>query len=321
MSEGLLRRRRVRVGLTQAAVAAALGVSQQTIARWESGRTPPSRYLRELSELLELPVAELLNPPTGKNRAGLSRLAPLQAGAAPFGTVRLDLMPRPEEEWLTASERAQAQAWTPYEYPVSEQTRKSLATQLTRREPELSWLWFASLDNRIVLANLHLLEVVALISNGIEEMPAYRPAAVYEAIGNPTIQALLAADPEPHQAAASGTVPDDLVSACRSYLDESGGLEAAIAREREIVIETARGYRDALPLDSDQTAAHAIQALLLALTRADHRSAAGMQDWLLNLHADGPDRATHYRLGALALIDAPATAITSTTERAAPRLS
>ena len=49
----------MRAGFTQAAVAGALGVSQQTVARWESGRTPPSRYLRELSELLELPVAEL----------------------------------------------------------------------------------------------------------------------------------------------------------------------------------------------------------------------------------------------------------------------
>ena len=60
----MLRRERVRVGLTQAAIAGALGVSQQTVARWESGRTPPSRYLRELSELLEMPVAELLDSPT-----------------------------------------------------------------------------------------------------------------------------------------------------------------------------------------------------------------------------------------------------------------
>ena len=238
--------------MTQAAVAGALGVSQQTVARWESGRTPPSRYLRELSELLELPVAELLDPRPGEGRAGWSRLGP--SDALPFGTVRLDLMSRPEEEWLSASERTEARAWTAYEYPVSEQTRESLTAQLARRERGVSWLWFASLDNRIVLANLRLLEVVALISNSVEEMPAYQPAAVYEAIGNPTMKALLAADPEPHQAAAPGAFPDDLVSACRSYLDDSGGLEAAIAREHEIVIETARGYRDALPLDSDRTA-------------------------------------------------------------------
>ena len=98
-------------------------------------------------------------------------------------------------------------------------------------------------------------------------------------------------------------------------MEECGGLEAAVGREREIVIETARGYRDTLPLDGEQTAAHAIHALLLALTEpATDRSTAGMQDWLLNLYADGPDRATHYRLGALALIDAPATAITATTQ-------
>ena len=301
----------MRVGLTQAAIAGALGVSQQTVGRWESGRTPPSRYLRELSELLELPVAELLDSPTSKGRAGLTRLGPSEAGAVPFGTVRLDLMSRPDEEWLSASERAEAQAWTAYEYPVSEQTRESLAAQLARREPGVSWLWFASLDNRIVLANLHLLEVVALISNSIEDMPNYQPAQIYEAILTPEMQLLLAADPA---AQAATALSDDLVSACRSYLDGAGGLEAALAREREIVIETARGYRDTLPLDSDQTAATNIRALLLALTEADHRSTAGMQDWLLNLYADGPDRATQYRLGALALIEAPTTAITTTTQ-------
>lgn len=302
----------MRAGLTQAAVAGALGVSQQTVARWESGRTPPSRYLRELSELLELPVAELLDPPIGKGPAGLSGLGLSEAGAVPFGTVRLDLIPQPEEEWLSASERAEARAWTAYEYPVSDLMREGLAVQLGRREPGASWLWFASLDNRIVLVNLHLLEAVALISNSIEDMPAYQPAAVYEAIRTPEMQRLLAADLDPHKAAAPGGFPDDLVSACRSHLDESGGLEAAIAREHEIVIETARGYRDTLPLDSEQTAATNVRALLLTLTAdADHRSTAGIQDWLLSLYADGPDRATHYRLGALALIDTPATAITT----------
>ena len=129
------------------------------------------------------------------------------------------------------------------------------------------------------------------------------------------MQLLLAADPAA-QAVLAAAFPDELVSACRSYIDGAGGLEAAIAREREIRIETARGYRDTLLLDSDQTAAHSIQALLLALTDpAPHRSTtAPMQDWLLNLHANGPDRATHYRLGALALIDAPTTAITTTTQ-------
>ena len=116
--------------------------------------------------------------------------------ALPFGTVRLDLMSRPEEEWLSASERAEARAWTAYEYPVSEQTRESLAAQLARRERGVSWLWFASLDNRIVLANLHLLEAVALISNSLEEMPAHQPAP--DLRGDPApqkMQLLLAADP------------------------------------------------------------------------------------------------------------------------------
>ena len=134
MGKSLFGRARVGVGLTQAAVAEALGVSQQTVARWETGRTPPSRYLRELSELLELPVAGLLEPPSRKSRPRSQRLELSQAGAVPFGTVRIDLMTLPEDEWLTASERAAATEWTAYEYPISEQTRESLAAQLGRRD-------------------------------------------------------------------------------------------------------------------------------------------------------------------------------------------
>ena len=171
MGDRLLGRERARVGLTQAAVAEALGVSQQTVARWETGRTPPSGYLRELSELLELPVAELLEQPTGKSRRRLAAARALAGRRRAVWDGADRLMPLSEEGWLTASERAAANEWTPYEYPISEKTRESLAAQLARREPGVSWLWFASLDNRIVLANLHLIEAVALISNRSKTCP------------------------------------------------------------------------------------------------------------------------------------------------------
>ncbi len=204
-------------------------MSQQTVARWETGRTPPSRYLRELRQLLELPVADLLEQPSREEPTQLPRLELSQAGAVPFGTVRIDLMPLPEEEWLSASERAAA---TEPGHRMSTRSARrhseSLAAQLARRDRRLSWLWFASLDNRVVLANLHLLEAVALISNSIEDMPAHQPAQIYEAILTPEMQLLLAADPA---AQAATAVSDELVSACRSYVAGAGGLEAAISRE------------------------------------------------------------------------------------------
>ena len=52
---------RVGLGLSQAALAEKLKVSQATVALWESGATfPKASNLVELSELLDIPVEELL---------------------------------------------------------------------------------------------------------------------------------------------------------------------------------------------------------------------------------------------------------------------
>ena len=238
-----------------------------------------------------------------------------QAGAVPFGTVRLDFTPVLDEEWLTAEERADATQWTAYEYPIGEEMQARLSGQLEQRDPRLSWLWFASLDNLVVLANLRLLEAVALISESIEQMPSYQPAELYEAISTPEMQLLLDAESDVQRDAANlARFPDELVGACRAYVEAVGGLESALRRQGEIVIETARGYHDSLPLDSDQITSRGILSLLQAINdpASSSTDSAPISDWMLNLNADGPARATHYRLGALRLIEAPAVALTST---------
>ena len=56
-----IRLARVGKGLSQAALAERLKVSQATVALWESGNTfPKASNLVELAELLEIPVEELL---------------------------------------------------------------------------------------------------------------------------------------------------------------------------------------------------------------------------------------------------------------------
>lgn len=60
-----LRRHRNRAGLTQAALAEALGVSQPTIAAMESGvtRNPKAAVLLRLADILNASVDELLCEP------------------------------------------------------------------------------------------------------------------------------------------------------------------------------------------------------------------------------------------------------------------
>lgn len=96
-----LRARREELGLGQGALAERVGVTQQTISRWESGEIiPPPKRLARLAEALDLDVRRMLS------YAGY-------LGAEPAGddwdglTVFYEHMPRlTNEELLMIVERA-----------------------------------------------------------------------------------------------------------------------------------------------------------------------------------------------------------------------
>ena len=56
----LLRRQRRTDRLTQAALGARFGVTQQTIGAWEHGERPQSRFFGELADYLKMDVEELV---------------------------------------------------------------------------------------------------------------------------------------------------------------------------------------------------------------------------------------------------------------------
>ena len=63
----MLRRRRL---LTQAELAAQVGVTTKTVQTWESGQAQPRlRHVRRLAEVLGVPAQELLEAFEGKARA------------------------------------------------------------------------------------------------------------------------------------------------------------------------------------------------------------------------------------------------------------
>ena len=52
---------RVRKGLTQVGLSQRLGMSQQAVSQWESGRSkPPVSIIRRLANLLDVDIEELL---------------------------------------------------------------------------------------------------------------------------------------------------------------------------------------------------------------------------------------------------------------------
>lgn len=55
-----IKARRLEQGLTQEALAEALGVDHNTVSRWELGRRSPHRYLDRLAEVLDTTTDALM---------------------------------------------------------------------------------------------------------------------------------------------------------------------------------------------------------------------------------------------------------------------
>jgi transcriptional regulator with XRE-family HTH domain len=161
---------RVRSGLTQRQLAASLKTTQQTIARWESGKSEiPLAQLKELTVVLQHPVDEILGvESTGRTR-GKKIFSAARQTDVPYGTLQLR---------LTVGER---------NYPVDERARKSVLHQLNRLHPQRgehaeAWLYFWTLDNKIVFANAKAVKQFELIGDDVEAMPEWLHPEVYKAL-------------------------------------------------------------------------------------------------------------------------------------------
>lgn len=81
---------RERSGLSQAALAHKLGVTQQTVGRWENGATPQPRYAKRLTHALQIP--EGLQDELGIDLVDNKHVDPLEARTQILGAyaVRIE---------------------------------------------------------------------------------------------------------------------------------------------------------------------------------------------------------------------------------------
>lgn len=62
-----IQKARLIAGMTQTDVAHAIGVTPMAVSMWESGRTfPKASRLKKIAEVLNVPVAYLLEEPEGR---------------------------------------------------------------------------------------------------------------------------------------------------------------------------------------------------------------------------------------------------------------
>lgn len=276
-----LRDRRIQFRLSQAQLAEALGVSQQTVARWESSGQIPAKYLIDLAVALGARAQDFLPGATPAKKLvndGEQGEATEAADDIPFGDLFISYVGEAE----------------PRRYPVSERTMQQIQEVLGDvghgDEATPSWVRFETLNNKWVVINSAHVERLAFVDDNVVAMTAFFHVEVYKAA-----RVLHADMPDP-----SRIVADDFPYTEKTLAEVAALLEPmgehAIFELDGITCEYASGIvtRNLLGL----AAATALDDTFNAGYPRDLRSGS-----YLTLH--DPDNATyeHLRLGALRSIE------------------
>lgn len=156
---------RTQLRLTQKQVAERLNTTQQTIQRWESGRTEiPAGHLKDLAVFFGCSVDELLGVDAKKRRDEDFARAQHEK---PWGTLRVRF------------------AFGEREYPIDHPVRDELLDEFhylfgvaqPRRLVE-----FIALDNRLVFLNTALVQEVEIVTDDQEAMPFFASPEAYQAL-------------------------------------------------------------------------------------------------------------------------------------------
>lgn len=286
-----LRDRRTALRVTQAQLADRLKVSQQTIARWESGGQIPSKYLKDLAVHLGVKVQALIGEPeTGGKQETRSSAPEHEDDDTPFGAVELQFAGDGPD--------------TLRRYPITEGERRWLLRQLGGENEEYgcgkpsAWIVLETLDDRWLAVNTSELVEVKLIDDDVEAMPPYFHPEVYKAAREfvltewPTDDELAKED-FPYSAA--------LMEDVRAVLDAHGGAndDRAIHQFEHLQWESTQGRKSSL-LPDDVALDN-----LHSLFEVGYGELAPDRFFSPSSAADGPYVTTHLRLGTLRLLEVP----------------
>ena len=259
---------RKRIQLTQADLAKELGTTQQTIARWESGKTEMTvSQLKAMAVALSCSVSELLGKKITAEEWKESPFAILDV-EMPYGTLRLSIND------------------TVRDYPIDEQAMSHLLSSISAmgviRSDENSRPWLAArtLDNRILFINPSCVWNLELIGDDNEEMPSFEHPEVYAALENWGLE----------------EVDETIAEKCKILIEEMEDDEAE-GNQRDLRVMLRDGSERRCFLDD--TASSELFSLELNLSDVPKNS-------FLMLEREDRYQSWHVNLSQVALIEVPA---------------
>lgn len=282
-----LRQRRSLMQMSQAQLAEHLGVSQQTVARWETSGQIPVKYLKDLAILMGARVQDFL-PRTieGAAKQGEGNVVPLRAPKAeqdaedkdmPFGDVRLHFGNETTSFPIT---------WGTLNH--IQQVLGDVGLGFAQVAP---WVQFDTLNNKWVLLNTDQIEGITFVDDDAVAMTHYVHPEVYQAAadlwGRMPTKEDMSKDDFPYSETLVAKVAEEI---------ERAGDEPWI-EFRGVAVELTSGRR--ITQDMNENIAYAL-AFLEAEAAQDGFHPRGFLE--LTDRDDG--RFEHVRMGSVRLIEA-----------------
>jgi transcriptional regulator with XRE-family HTH domain len=169
-----LKQCRAEMGLTQQQLAAMLDTTQQTIARWESGRLAiPSAILKDLAIILNCTIEDILGT-ASKKRSMYSRSFPRlfadhHEQVSLYGGLSIDI-----------------EGFEDFKFAIDEEHYKFIS-QFFDDFPETiktEWITLKTMDNWFLFINLRRLTYLETYDDDAQQAPAFEHPEVYKALTN-----------------------------------------------------------------------------------------------------------------------------------------
>lgn len=165
-----LKELRLRKMLTQKALADAMKTTQQTVARWETGKTVlNAEQIKELCSVLNCTAKQLLGDMRDQSEVRHTpHLFPILS--APYGTLKVHVKAGVKE------------------YPIDNATREDLLVQLSEMYSERAdlsdalWIGARTLNNNYLIINPRHVSKIELLSDDVEAMPSFETDDVYRTL-------------------------------------------------------------------------------------------------------------------------------------------
>lgn len=255
--------------MTQAELAQQMGTTQQTIARWESGKTELTvSQLGDLAVVLGCGIPDLLGRNKTESKHRGSPFAVSETGT-PYGTLRVTF------------------GKIEYAYPIDEVARNeamqamNLLSFINNSSAQRRWMTLRTMDNYILFINPEHLSEVDIVSDDVAMMPRFAPVEFYAALSDPEEPVLS----NEFRELFEELYPEQEIDKVRDQLDS---LEVVLASTGEVFASSL----------TEETA--------VELEGFEMHSNSIPRDTFLMVHEDSDYMAKFVNLSSVALIKVPA---------------